>query len=158
MANTTALRNANEALFYEIADMRDKLIAQFQAGKPLHWQTVPKQLIHRVWLSFSKTGHVQDERALDNILQIMRECLARLTCATIVAEHTEWDRSDFLDGGLPAAEHEAFTDWLIEDSTSGYWRISDYGLKPLNKHIASAQRTKPPDYPQKGRVTPAFVK
>lgn len=129
---------AFEDLYYQCDDIKERLVFEYRAGKRLTWPVAGRQLLHRVWLGFSETGRVQDERALDNILASMRESLAHLTIATIVAEHSELDRADFLSGLIDDEdEMEAFCDWLIEDG-SGYWRISDYGIKPLTEALAAA--------------------
>lgn len=133
--------DAYAEFYYQVEDLKEQLVLAFRAGQPLTWPVVPKQLLHRVWLAFSNSGRVSDERALANILSSMRSSLAHLTVATIVAEHTELSRGVFLDGLMTDEEElEQFTSWLLDDD-SGYWRISDYGLGPLTDAIVLAMAT-----------------
>lgn len=131
-------RDAYEQFYYEVEDLKERLVDNFRSEQALKWPVVPKQLLHRVWLAFSTTGQVSDDRALASILSSMVSSLAHLTVATIVAEHTEMSRKVFLDGLMTDEDElERFTSWLLDDD-SGYWRISDYGLGPLTDAIVSA--------------------
>lgn len=131
-----------EDLFHRIELVLGGLVHDYRAGKPCSWEVVPKQLLGRVWGDFVRDGFVRDDRALDNILATLRDAVVRLQIANIVAGHEEAGPESLLDEHFSADEYEAFCSWLI-DSDDG-WRISDYGIVPLQDAIALAIEAKTP--------------
>lgn len=129
-------------LMHRIDDMVDRLTADYRAGRPLDWPVVPAKLLHRVWSDFVRDGHVRDEQALDRIFTSMRDNVLRLEIATVVAGHCEQSPGDLLDDRIAPGDMEPFCEWLIAGEDG--WRISDYGLAPLQECIALAFEARTP--------------
>jgi hypothetical protein len=129
-----------QALLWRMEDVLAELVADFKAAKPLHWPVLPRRVVHRVWSGFVRDGYVRDDRALDNIQAAMRDNVVRLQIANIVAGHEALDPGAILEEHLPEEQYEDFCAWLIESEQG--WRISDYGLAPLQDALALAHEAK----------------
>ncbi len=126
----------NEALFSRMHDLHYEMVQDFRAGKAMSWPVLEPSVVHKVWERFAQTGNVPDEQALQRILESIRDNVARLSVATIVAGHEGVSAQDVFDYALEDEEFEAFVAWLIE--TPQGWRISDYGVGPLWQAVALA--------------------
>lgn len=112
------------------------------------WTVVPFAQLKTVWEAFIDQGKVPDRMwvMLDKIEEVITENICKININTEMAGHSpnspkeEWrqylgdDASeeyiDYLDA--------SFGEW-IEDK-SGQWRLSDYGLKPLNIKLAELRK------------------
>lgn len=134
-----------EDIFYRTSEVLDRLVEDFRSGQEMKWEVVPRHLLHRVWSGFIDHGRVQDERGLDNVLGIMRDCLCRLQIATIVFEHDAISPVDFMSDHMDSEEEIGrFAEWLAVDQ-DGHWRISDYGIEGLTTEIARAIDARRPE-------------
>ena len=115
----------------------EELEAAFLSGKPAPWPLIAPAQIHRVWDAFVRTGYTDDD-ALEAIYSSMRDNLVRLQVSTIVAGHEACSPSAVLH--QCEEQVEEFCTWLIE-SPDG-WRISDYGIQPLQHALALAFEAK----------------
>lgn len=141
MENEKAKGPGYEHLYFRADYLVHYLVQAFKAGKPLHWPVASKALVHKVWSSFIDTGKVLDEQALERIQESMQDSLCHLMVANIVSGHDGVSPAQYLEDHLDHDQHEAFCDWLITDD-SGYWRVSDYGTKPLVDAMALAFEAK----------------
>lgn len=135
-ANERAKGPGYEALHYRMDELVEEMARDFRSGKSADWPKVSKPVIHRIWAGFVATGRVQDDRTLDNIFSTIRDNVVRLQIANIVGQHEEVTPDCILNGVLNEDEYSAFSDWVVD--YEGEWRISDYGLKPLQDAIALA--------------------
>lgn len=127
----------NDAIFYRLEPIVEELESAFLAGKPAPWPLLAPAQIHRVWDAFVRTGFTDDD-ALEAIYSSMRDNLVRLQISTIVAGHEAVSPSSILERCEDLVDE--FCSWLIE--TPDGWRISDYGIKPLQNALALAFEAK----------------
>ncbi|MBC8741701.1 hypothetical protein F6X40_34635 [Paraburkholderia sp. UCT31] len=131
-----------EDLHYRFDDMLERLVADFKAGKALDWPVLRKRQVKSVWASFARDGYVRDERALDNIFASIRDNVVRLQIANIVSGHEVMSPEDLLAEHMLEDEQDRFFSWLVD--YEGGWRISDYGIGPLQDAVALAFEARTP--------------
>lgn len=98
------------------------------------WTLVPSAQIKKVWNDYANMGFVQNEKALEDIVDTVSHNIHKLTVNTLLANHTEIDSvrwaSDILDEELPEGYFDKAESFFDDDN--GAWRISDYALDKLN--------------------------
>jgi hypothetical protein len=124
-----------EDLFERMDDMLYRMVQDYRAGRPPDWPVLPASKVHEVWLRFSRTGRVSEE-SLEEIFDSVRDNVVRLKIATVVGGHDAISPATLLDEHFAADEQEQFMDWLV--FTEDGWRVSDYGLEPLEDAVALA--------------------
>lgn len=131
-----------EDLIVRFDDMVERLTADFRAGRPLDWPVVPRSRLHRVWSDFARDGYVRDEEALENIFSCIRDNAVHLRLSTIAGGHESLDPETVFGDDIPPERMAAFCDWLVESGDG--WRISDYGLEPIETAVALAFEARTP--------------
>lgn len=142
MANKKALGPGYITLYERMDSLLDELIIAFNQGA-LAWPVVPRQSLLKLWRDFSRHGRVRNPRALEQACTLMRDNVARLAIANVVSGHEVMDPGSLLEGRLEETRWEVFTDWLVDDEEG--WRISDYGLGPLQDAMALALEAETPE-------------
>lgn len=114
------------------------------------WNVVDFSMLKRQWEEYMKWGKVlpRYEKTIESIEKTFTENIIKVTVNTELSGHERTDPKDewmdFFDGMEQGekermAEYmdEYFGDWILDD---GQWRISDYGLKPLQKLLVQLRK------------------
>jgi hypothetical protein len=146
----------SDAAFYEFHDLIqtefDKVIEEYHSGRfaLMPWRVIPARSLITCWNQHARTGQVRNPRALGRIVEQMLVNVARLTITTELSGHTQMSFEDTLESyGYEGSfetepEREKFIDWAV-DTPEGHWRLSDYGLKPLQALAVELIATDNPD-------------
>jgi len=129
-----------EDLQIRFDDMLARLTTEFREGKPVTWPLVSKHSVARVWGEFADKGRVTDDDGLYSIYSTIRDNVIRLQIANIVSGHESISPELILEDYLEEPEFEPFSAWLINYEDG--WRISDYGILPLQDALALAFEAK----------------
>lgn len=136
-----SLNESLEDAHYEFMELCqnqfDEIFDEYKSGqhKFLPWKVIPAKALISVWNEHAKTGLVRNEKMFERIIQQMLINVARLTITTQISGHTEYSFEATLEsygaeGMISDEEQEQFVDWVV-DTPEGGWRLSDYGLGPL---------------------------
>jgi len=113
-------------------------------GQVASWPVVPAGRLKKIWTDHARMGFVRDEAGMDGIARKMIGLVARLEAATEILGHTQIDaREELLEPmgyEFTDEEWDRFQDFLT--APSGQWRLSDYGMKPLQglaRELAAAK-------------------
>lgn len=113
-------------------------------GRVASWPVVPAGRLKKIWTDHARMGFVRDEAGMDGIARKMIGLVARLEAATEILGHTQIDaREELLESmgyEFTDKEWDRFQNFLT--APSGQWRLSDYGMKPLQglaRELAAAK-------------------
>jgi len=99
----------------------------------MKWELVPAGRLIKIWNDWAKTGHVRDEKGLDDIAWLITKNIYKLQINTFFTGHETGNprayAQDMLDAQLPEDYWEQVPSFF--DDEKGNWRISDYAMKPL---------------------------
>ena len=123
-----------------------------QARQP--WRTFPIEPVKRVWGEYMKFGYVPERfhKIIYKLEELITENILKLDINTELAGHASNDPIEewrgYLEGMIPEDKIETYLGYIdkhfgswIEDDR-GQYRISDYGLGPLFKHLAALRASK----------------
>lgn len=146
----------------QLMDIKMEILSDFRNKKPgelQYWETIPLHMLKRVWENFMKFNFVQerDYKTLDKIQQIMTANVLKLNVNTELGGHTSADptydfKEEYENQGLSDEEATTkakqdegdFFDYIYDPSQRQH-RISDYGLKPLQKKLLQLRNLKTPE-------------
>lgn len=135
-------RNFQHEVVERGIELRDealtKVIWDFIAApdKKQKWEVVPFEKLRKVWDSFGRYGYVKNVTALEEIGSLMVENVFKVSANTEMAGHSTANPKDLAEStGHEWTDEldEKFGDHILDES--GHWRISDYGLGPLESLV-----------------------
>ena len=112
----------------------------FRKKKVQPWLLVKTPRLAKIFRDYMSLGFVRDEKGINEIADKFVTITAKLTVNTILCGHTPNDPMEYLQDGSfgedVVIDEKEFSEWgdnYFFDEKSGSWRISDYGLQPLQE-------------------------
>lgn len=110
------------------------------------WKKLPLTRVKKIWRDYMKFGFVRDEKGIQEISDKVVDIIARLDAATALMGHTpECPKNIIEDKEL---DYDEATDnrlsTFLTDEDGGY-RLSDFGLKPLQELSVKILTTTKPE-------------
>ena len=116
------------------------------------WTTLPLTRVKKIWRDYVRAGVVRDERGLNDIADEIVDKIVKIDVMTMLSGHSHEDPEIILKDMVLMMEvkwdQKAFDriygGEFLNDENGGY-RLSDYGLKPLQELAAKILSTMVPE-------------